>query len=300
MIDGMKKIGFWFCKAYAYWNANLPFPLLYLKSSMLSFVLYHLIRYRRKVVRENLTNSFPEKSTQEIKQIERRFYRNFCDIFVEMCKLLKVSMDDLKQRVSFTNAALLNELYRKGKNVLLVLPHSSNWEWFWKLTTTLTPHRCAALYKPMKNPYFNDLVHHIRTRGIEGEDPMIEDRTLLSVLEQRKDTCNLLLFLGDQSPRGKESDYWTDFLHRDTCWYTGIERVAKNFDYAVVYGEMVREGRGRYAVNFKLLVEDPGPTEEGFVLKQYVSEVERFITQYPDNWLWSHRRWKHSRQKMNQ
>ena len=106
-----------------------------------------------------------------------------------------------------------------------------------------------------------------------------------------------MLILGDQSPRGAETDYWTDFLHRDTCWYTGLEKLARKYDYAVVYTEMARVERGRYTVTFKLISEDPNSVEVGFVLEQYVRHVEQFILHYPSNWLWSHRRWKHSRQK---
>ena len=125
---------------------------------------------------------------------------------------------------------------------------------------------------------------------------MIEDRSLKDVLERLNDSMNAVLILGDQSPRGAETDYWTDFLHRDTCWYTGLERLARRYDYAVVYTEMVRVERGRYTVTFKLICEDPNIVEEGYILEQYVRHVERFILDNPDNWLWSHRRWKHSRQ----
>ena len=277
----------------------MPFPVLYLKSNVLSFLLYHVVRYRRKVVRNNLTGSFPEKSLGEIKRIEKRFYRNFCDIFLEICKLLTMKTETLSERVRFTNPELLKSLYDKGRNVLVVLPHSSNWEWFVRLLFGMTPHRCSAVYKPMENPYFDAFIHDMRSEPAKDDEPMIEDRKLFQVLEERRNTCNLLFFLGDQSPRGKETDYWTDFLHRDTCWYTGMERVAKMFDYVVVYGEMCRVDRGRYTVTFKMLCEEPQEAEDGFILEQYVRHVEQYINRCPDDWLWSHRRWKHSRKNKN-
>ena len=115
-------------------------------------------------------------------------------------------------------------------------------------------------------------------------------------MDDMKDALNAVLVLGDQSPRGADTDYWTDFLHRDTCWYTGLEILAKRYDYAVVYVEMIRPERGKYTVTFKLITDDSLNTENGFILEQYVRHVERFIQNNPDNWLWSHRRWKHTRQ----
>ena len=257
--------------------------------------MYHLARYRRKVVRDNLVKSFPEKSAKEIKQIEKRFYHNFCDLLFETLKLRRMNTAAVLQHVHFTNPELLEKLREKGRSVFLAMHHSSNWEWFWQVQHTTSSHRHFAIYKRLENAYFDRKVFELRTSFAEGQEVMIEDRALKEVLGRITDTTNAVLILGDQSPRGVETDYWTDFLHRDTCWYTGMERLAKKFDYAVVYVEMTRVKRGYYEVTFKLICEDPKATEEGFILEQYVRHTERFIQNNPDNWLWSHRRWKHSR-----
>lgn len=293
----MKRIGFWLVKCVAFVISITPFPLLYLRSDCYAFLLYHLIRYRRKVVRENLLKSFPEKPLAEIRSIEKRFYRNFCDLVVEICKIRNMKREDLLKRVEYTNPEVLVERYKKGKGLLLAMQHSSNWEWLWQTQPTVSAHHHFAIYKKLENPYFDRYIYQLRTRHSQDKEVMIEDRNTKTVLESRQGMVDAVLILGDQSPRGVETDFWTDFLHRDTCWYTGIEKLAKRFDDAVVFVEMTRTGRGRYQVTFHPITDDPKDTEEGFIMEQYVRHVERFIQTNSDNWLWSHRRWKHDRQQ---
>ena len=292
----MKRIGFWLVKCAAYLIALTPFGLLYLKSDIYAFLLYHVVRYRRKVVRDNLVKSFPEKSIQEIKKIEKRFYRNFCDLTVEICKLMRMKPDEMASRVTFTNPELLQSLYEKGRSVFTSIPHSGNWEWYGKLMHTVSKHKASAIYKKVKNPYFEDFMKKLRMNFDQDREEMIEASTALKTLVRRKDMVNAILIVADQSPRGVASDYWTDFLHHDTCWFYGLEKMARLLDYAVVFVEMKRLGRGRYSVTFDLICEDPKSMEEGAIMEQYVRRVERFIQEKPDNWLWSHRRWKHTRQ----
>lgn len=291
----MKKIGFWLFLCFAYVNSIIPFGLLYLKSDFYCFLLYHVFRYRRKVVRDNLTRSFPEKTPKEIKKIEKRFYHNLVDLAAEMCKMLTLKPEQLAKRVTFTNPEMIQELYDQGKGVFLSLPHSGNWEWLWKLQGTIASHTPYAIYKKLEDSYFDQFVFGLRTSHVEDKEVMVENRNVRSVLERWKEHPCSVLLLGDQSPRGAETDYWTEFLHRDTCWYTGLEVLARKLDYAVVYVEMDRVRRGHYQVSFKKICEAPNETEQGFILEQYVRHLERFIQCHPDNWLWSHRRWKHSR-----
>ena len=269
----------------------------YLGSDICCFILYHVVRYRRQVVRDNLMKSFPEKSALEIKKIEKQFYHNFCDLIVETLKLRRWSTDKVLERVTVINPEVVQNLYDQGKSVLIAMHHSSNWEWLWKILYTTSKHDHYAVYKKLENHYFDQLVYKTRTNHITDREIMIEDRKMKSAMENMKDALSAVFILGDQSPRGADTDYWTEFLHRDTCWYTGLEVLAKRYDYAVVYSEMNRTERGKYSVTFKLITDNPQSTADGEILEQYVRHVERFIQNYPDNWLWSHRRWKHSRQK---
>ena len=271
--------------------------MLYLGSDICCFFLYHVARYRRKVVRDNLVKSFPEKSSQDIKKIEKRFYHNFCDLIAETLKQRRWTPDDILKNVTVTNPEVIQNLYDQGRSVFIAMHHSSNWEWLWKILFTTSKHNHYAVYKKLENHYFDQLVYKMRTNHVADREIMIEDRGMKNAMEKMKDELNAVFILGDQSPRGAETDYWTDFLRRDTCWYRGLEILAKRYDYAVVYSEMTRTARGKYMVTFKLIAEDPQSAAEGEILEQYVRHVERFIQNYPDNWLWSHRRWKHSRQK---
>lgn len=291
----MKKVGFWLAKCAAYLIAITPFSLLYLKADIWYFLICHMVRYRRKVVRDNLVKSFPEKPVQEIKRIEKRFYRNFCDLVVEICKSTRMKPEDVLKHVTITNPELLEDLYNKKKSVLLAMHHSSNWEWLWKVLFTTSSHRHFAVYKKLENPYFDRYIYQVRTSQSSDKEIMIQDRMTTQRLDQMKDSMNSVFILGDQSPRGSEKDYWTEFLHRDTCWYRGVGKLAQMYGYAVVYVEMVREGRGLYKVTFKTICEDPYSLSEDEIIEQYVRHVERFIQDNPDNWLWSHRRWKHKK-----
>ena len=289
----MKKLGFHIVKLWVDFLSIHPFWLLYLKSDCYFVLLYYLARYRRKVVRQNLLRSFPGKDGKAVKAIERRFYHNLCDLFVESPKMLRMGPKGYRKRIIFTNPGLVKELYERQKNIFYAIPHSGNWEWFGKLIPELTPHNGLAVYKRVKNDVFERLMLYMRTKDCRLE--MVESNSVLRRLVQLRDKQNGVLMMADQTSFGHDSDYWTTFLHQDTCWFTGIERIAKKLDYAVVFVSMVRKGRGRYEVTFEVINDNPKETEAGQIMEQYVRSVERFINENPDNWLWSHRRWKHQR-----
>ena len=211
--------------------------------------------------------------------------------------MLRMKPEGYKYRLHYTNPELMTRLYEQHKNVFYAIPHSGNWEWFGKMMPDLSKHNCLAVYKKVKSPVFERLMLYMRTKDCDLE--MMESNFALKRLAQLRESQNAVLMVADQTPRGVDSDYWTEFLHQDTCWFTGLERIAKMLDYAVVFVAMKRTGRGRYEVTFELITDNPKETEKGFIMEQYVRCVERFIEEQPDNWLWSHRRWKHQRpQKM--
>ena len=289
----MAKLGFHVLKLWVAFLSIHPYWLLYLKSDCYYFLLYHLLRYRRKVVRQNLLRSFPDKDEKEVKCIERRFYQNLCDLFVEAPKMLWMKSDGYQSRITYTNLELAQRLYEQGKNVFYAIPHSGNWEWFGKMIPGFTQHKGLAVYKRVENPVFERLMLYIRTCGSTLE--MVESNSVLRRLAQLRGTTNAVLMMADQTSHGLATDYWTEFLHQDTCWFTGIERIAKKLDYAIVFVDMRRQGRGRYEVSFELVTDNPKETADGEIMERYVRCVERFIEANPDNWLWSHRRWKHER-----
>ena len=289
----MSKVGYHIVKGWVDFLSVHPYWLLYLKSDFYYLMTYHVMRYRRKVVRQNLLRSFPDKSHKEIKAIEKQFYRNLCDLFVEAPKMMRMGPEGYRKRITFTNTELIAQLEEKQKNIFFAIPHSGNWEWFGKLIPELSHNKGLAVYKRVQNPTFEQLMLYMRTKDCDLE--MVESNSVLRRLVQLRDTPTAVLMMADQTSFGRDTDYWTDFLHQDTCWFTGIERIAKKLDYAVVFVDMKRQGRGRYEVSFDLVADNPKEMEDGALMEHYVRRVERFIEENPDNWLWSHRRWKHQR-----
>ena len=214
-------------------------------------------------------------------------------MFVEAPKMLRMKKNGYRSRITYTNPELVKQLYEQGKNVFYAIPHSGNWEWFGKMIPEFTQHKSLAVYKRVENPVFEQLMLYIRTCDSTLE--MVESNSVLRRLAQLRETTNAVLMMADQTSHGLAQDYWTEFLHQDTCWFTGIERIAKKLDYAIVFVDMRRQGRGRYKVSFELLIDRPKETKDGEIMERYVRCVERFIEANPDNWLWSHRRWKHQR-----
>ena len=289
----MKTIGFYLMKWWVDFQSILPYGLLYLKSDLYYILVYHVVRYRRKVVRQNLLRSFPEKDARAIKTIEKRFYRNLCDLVVEGPKMMRMGPNGYRKRLTFVNTELIAQLEEKHKNIFFAIPHSGNWEWFGKMIPELSLNNTLAIYKRVQNPMFERLMLYMRTKGCNLE--MVESNSVLRRLAQLRDSQNAVLMMADQTSHGLASDYWTEFLHQDTCWFTGIERIAKKLDYAIVFVDMTRKGRGRYEISFELVTDSPTEAETGEIMERYVRCVERFIVANPDNWLWSHRRWKHQR-----
>lgn len=288
----MSKIGFLFVRAWAFMVSISLWWLLYARSDFYFFLVYHVAHYRRKVVRENLLCSFPEKDLKEIKAIEKRFYHNLCDLAVETFKVKRMTTDDIKKHVFVTNPELVDALSDKQKSFFFAIPHSGNWEWFGKWMTTLAGYRHEAIYKQAHNPDFDRYILDLRTQmPVE----MLESNVAFRALAKQSDTKNAVLILADQSSFGNESDYWNVFLNQETCWFTGLERMSKFLDYAVVFVDMRRVGRGQYEVTLHTITETPKETEKGYIMEQYSQHIERFIKANPDNWLWSHKRWKHKR-----
>ena len=289
----MKTIGFNLVKWWVDFQSIQPYWLLYLKSDLYYLLVYHVARYRRKVVRQNLLRSFPEKDAKSIKTIEKHFYRNLCDLVVEGPKMMRMGPNGYRKRLTFVNTELIAQLEEKHKNIFFAIPHSGNWEWFGKMIPELSHHKGLAVYKRVQNSVFERLMLYMRTKDCNLE--MVESNSVLRRLAQLRDTPNAVLMMADQTPHGLATDYWIDFLHQDTCWFTGIERIAQKLDYAIVFVSMKRQGRGRYEIAFEMVTDNPKETASGEIMERYVRCVERFIEANPDNWLWSHRRWKHER-----
>jgi Kdo2-lipid IVA lauroyltransferase/acyltransferase len=275
--------------------SRLPFPVLYFLSGILAFKLNYIFRYRKKIVGRNLQNAFPDKKPAELKRIRNLFYRNLTDLILEIIKTQNISGDELKKRIKFRNYELLNDLYRKGKSVIVTIGHCGNWEWMTQVLDMQGPFTAFAVVKPLSNPFFEGLLKRLRTK-FTAEGGLIPFKNALREMVRRKTQQTITIFAGDQTPTKGEINYWTTFLNQDTPVFLGIEKIAKALDMPVVYFNIQREKRGFYVVDISLIEEFPKSTRDHEITEKHVKKLESAIQQHPENWLWSHRRWKHSRE----
>ncbi len=271
--------------------ARLPMPLLYLMSDGLFVLLYHLLRYRRGVVRTNLRNSFPEQDAAARARIERDFYRWFCDLVVETLRTLTITPEDVRRLVRTEGEEVLQRHHSAGRSIIIVMGHWGNWELGGARFSQIGLHRLNVIYHPLHDRRFNALIVRMRTRLGNGLYPMAEatkcmirDRNLLTATA----------FIADQTPP-PERAYWTTFLGQDTPVFQGTEKIARKLDLPVVYCGIDREARGRYVMRFEDLVPEPGNTPDGLITEAHTRRLEQDIRRRPAIWLWTHRRWKHKR-----
>lgn len=276
---------------FLYVLAWLPFPLLYRVSDLCFLLLYYIVGYRKKVVRENLRNAFPEKAEKEIQRLSRKFYRYFCDLLLETLKTLTISPRQLKKRLNFNTGSVFQKYTDEGRSVIIVMGHWGNWELAGARFSMENWHQLYVIYHPLKNPWFNSLIVHMRTRLGTKLFPM--QNVARGMLQHRKE-LTATAFIADQTPL-PERAYWTTFLHQDTPFFTGTGKLAKKFNYPVVYVGVKRVGRGRYEIYDELLVENPAGISQEEILELFIHRLEKDIHDQPEIWLWSHRRWKHKR-----
>lgn len=293
----MKKIGYYIFIIKAWFISLLPFWLLYRLSDFLFLIIFFLVRYRRKVVAINLKNSFPEKTDSERKRIEKHFYRNLCDLIVEFVKIQNISPETYKKRMVVTNPEILRKLYQEKKNVFMSVGHCGNWDWFAKTMPYLFDYKVFAIYKELSNKDFDRYM--LKNRKRYGTLEMLESKSAYKQLLQARQTVNAIVLAGDQTPGGKELDYWTNFLHQDTPFFNGIDKMARSLDYAVLFFDIKRVKRGYYEVTINPVTLNPKETKTNEITENYVRLLEKAILNSPDNWLWSHRRWKHKREGAN-
>lgn len=278
--------------------AFLPLRVLYLVSYLLYIIIYRVVGYRRKVVRDNLTQCFPDKSVDELRKIERKFYRFFSDYIVETLKVLHISDAEMKQRMEFVDAEVVDRFTTQGRSVMLLLGHYGNWEWIPSLTMW-----CACpdniqlgqVYRTLRNEWFDRFFLRLRSRfGTRGISKEVVLRTFLQY--RRDGLVSLTGFMADQTPSINNIHHWTQFLGRPTAALSGFEAIAKRLDMAVVYVDVELVKRGHYRATFRLLEDNPTACPDYDITDRYMRAMEQTIRRAPHAWLWSHKRWKHTPQ----
>ena len=295
-------MGFLFYILYSvcYLISLIPLRIHYLFSNCLFYLLYYVIKYRQKVVRKNLTSSFPEKSEEELCRIEKDFYRWFCDYIVESMKLLSISQKQMKKRMMFKGYEAINQCVEEGQSVAVYLGHYCNWEWVSSLPLWFTPKaRCGQIYHPLENKVFDRLFLRLREHQGALSIPMAE--TLRKILEfQRINQPVIIGYISDQKPYWTNIHHWCDFLHHDTPVLTGAERIIRKLNHAVFYLDMHRVKRGYYEGEFKLITREPQTMKDYEITDIYYQMLEESIQRAPAYWLWSHNRWSRTREEFNE
>ena len=282
---GLSRLGTFFL----YLISLLPFWVLYLLSDFVFVLIYYVIGYRRKVVQENLLNSFPEKTEEERRIIEKKYFKYLADLVVETVKMVTASEKSIVKRVTATNAELVDEYFRQGRSIMLAVGHYGNWEMSALLVSTMFKRRLLIVYKPLTNQIFNNFFNKMRSRfGAE----MIAMKNVLRTMVKERDNIIMSVFVADQTPVQHEATYFTTFLNQPTAFFLGIEKIAKLTDPVVIFADLKYIKRGHYEYTGIPLTENAKETAEYEITEKYVRCLEDMIKRQPQYWLWSHRRWK--------
>lgn len=275
--------------------SRLPFGVLYALSDALFYLLYYVVRYRRRVVRRNLVESFPEKTLAEVVDTEKRFYRFFTDMIFETCKLGTIPEEEMRRRAVFRNVETLNSMLEDGKSVAVYIGHYANWEWISSLGLWLTDKADALqIYHPLGNRFFNGFMIQLRERF--GNLCVAHRNTARYITQALKEDKILGVgFIADQSPRWRDSKYFLHFLNHEVPVITGTERIAKHYGFDALYLSARRVKRGYYEYEFTQLCDNPSSLPDFELTHLYFEQLERNILQQPELYLWSHKRFKYAR-----
>ncbi len=278
--------------------SRLPLRALYVISDIAAPIVHHVVRYRRDVVRRNLSRSFPEKSEKQRRLIERKFYGFLCDYAMETIKLITISPEEMRRRMQFEGVQEMEKSLETHPFVFVYLGHYGNWEWISSLPLWVSDSEkvhCAQLYRPLRNKAFDRLFMQMRTRwGAENISKYDTLRRIVSLKKEDKRT--IVGFIADQSPSSESVHDWVEFFHQDTPVVTGTERIGKKMNAAIYFADVIAPRRGNYVCRFRRITEDPKKFEDYRLTDFYMQELEKMIRRHPHLWLWSHNRWKRTRQ----
>ena len=273
----------------------IPLPILYLFSNGLYYPFYYIVRYRRKVVRKNLSESFPEKNIKEIIKIEKKFYRYFLDIFFETIKLATISKKNLERRMKFINIEIFNNFIAENKSVALFLGHYGNWEWVSSIFLYLDKKVIGGqIYKEIRSKLFGRLMFENRARfGLVN----IEMRDTLRWMNEKINNKDItgVGYIADQSPSRKQSKYFINFLNHNVPVHTGTEKLVKRYGNEALYLDIKRIKRGYYEATLIKMHEDPKSLPDFDLTDIYFKYLETSINRQPEIYLWSHKRFKHAK-----
>lgn len=277
----------------------LPMRVLYWLSDAIYLLAYHLVGYRVKLVRRHLADSFPEKSEAERKSVEQGFYHWFCDYLVESIKLFSIGKKQIRQRMVFRGTEAVDRVIESGQSVAVYLGHFCNWEWITSLPLWVTEKaQCTQIYHPLENAEFDKLFVALRSRFGAQCVPMAE--TLRRIVRYRQQCQPIIMgYISDQVPFWNNIHHWLDFLHHDTPVLTGTEKIIRSTGQAAFYADVRCISRGHYECTFVPMQTDLKATAPWTLTDEYFCLLEQSIRRQPECYLWTHNRWKRTREEFN-
>lgn len=270
----------------------MPFGMMYAFSDFVYLIIYHVVGYRKKVVVTNLSQSFPQKSSDEIRLMTKKFFHHLCDISLESLKGFSMRPDEIISRHHILNPETADQFYDKGVSIITVPGHYNNWEWGSLSPGLQIKFPIVAFYKPLSNKRVDLYIKQHRAKF----------HTLLASIKETALTFESLahstqgyIMAADQNPTNMKECYWIDFLQRDTAWLHGPEKYSRKYNFPVLYVDIQKVKRGYYELKLVVLTENPALLPNGEITRMYVEQLEKSICKEPAYWLWSHRRWKNGR-----
>jgi KDO2-lipid IV(A) lauroyltransferase len=272
--------------------SRLSWQNMFRISSGLNFLLFKVVGYRKKVILQNLRNSFPEKTDTEVRAMARDFYQHFTDLILETIKCRSCPARDILDRIQ-GDISQVDRLYTENKNILFLMGHRGNWEMANLFASLRFSHECMVVYRPLQDTAFDQWFMELRTRFGSRLVPMND---IAAELRRPHDRPYVVVLANDQSPQ-PDSAYWTTFLDQDTGFFRGAEILARRNDLTVLYADFSRDTtrRGYYEVEISLVTDAANELGKNEILEKQIRLLEADIRAQPFNWLWSHRRWKHRR-----
>ena len=286
----LKYIQYLFTRGFIELFRFVPFRALYILSDGIAFLLHRVIGYRRKVVMDNLKRCFPDHTPQELERIARASYRNLSDIIVESLKGTTLSLDEIKRRYTYDNYELVNQHLDAGRSVVLAGGHYNNWEWG-VITIAGGMHgKTIGVYKPLSNVYTDRWFFNNRSR--DGHMILKSMKDTFASVEEFRGQPTVFILISDQIPSNRKTAITATFFDHTTACLPGTEQIAVKNNYPVMMYSIQRIKRGYYHLTFSEICIEPALTQPGEVTQLFMTKMERDIRQQPENWLWSHKRWK--------
>lgn len=261
-------------------------------SNCLKWILFDVAGYRKKVIWNNLKNSFPEKTDAELQCIAKDFHLHFTDLIVETIKFRTACPATIRERLQ-GDISIMDDFYASNTNIIYLMGHRGNWELANLFSSLCFTHECIVVYRPLQNKESDQWFLDLRTRFGAKLVPM---NLIFKELQKPREKPYVVVLANDQSPV-PETAFWTTFLNQDTGVFRGVETIARRYDLTVLYADFSKvEGkRGYYHVDITTITDEPKKVANNAILKHQIGILEKNICKQPHNWLWSHRRWKHKR-----